>query len=879
MKNITKKIISVFTLMAVLVPNFVFAGEFNTVENLAVYPSSEIVNFLTSVGSTETREILIENTGVENYTLSIDNNLTNPFSIEGTKIKTINAQSTKALKVTFAPSTQGNYEQELRLKLNQTGEIKTITLKAHARERITNQGVKLSAKNVTLAKTQVGETTTTSVLLSNTNSYEVKLYASQLPVGEIALVDKIPSKLMPGESVELKVNFTPKTTGLKKAVLALQTTDYKKSYLFVEFMGSGNENTKVTNNGNIELSQSHLDLGKVLKDTQIMQIIQVRNLGNSTINFNSVKEYENPVVYKLPNMKITTPRTLAAKQTGEIKVVYKATELGDFYKSYTIGNSSKNLPEIELSVSGFVTNYADRVVAPSAPKKLAPIVKKPIQDTNEKNIATFGYNKSRTTINPDLNQTVLFGLNLSDLEKETNVSLKITNAKSNQVVLNTRYNNVLAKNQTLSFNGRNSINDLVSKGKYLVEIKVGSEIIKDTIMVDRLYQPKRIVRVNPVLIPEVEIVNTYTSKELQTFEKRIDESLLTQVSVNPIVLNSDTAYVSFNTKQTGKATVEIVQNNVVKKTVFKNRIVSSGFHYEVGHFTAQDLEDGAYEVKVTLETSTSKDTDNTKLFITAGKYSFNYYNPEIAALVNDGAKASESQLAFLDFFQRQNTSCNNAQDIESESQLCQAYQYAVEKGFINDNSFFRPNSILQRAEATKLLVAINDIEMIQYVPYFDQTLGFSDLDPNAWYMTYINTLIKSSQYNGATTFKNSNSVIRGYKDGTFKPTQGLSRAEFYKLIIEAAKSSPQTQLNTTIDYYVQSQPFVDTYLTKDNQWFLPYAQIVKNVTQGTDFAKTYFGTKNLYSNQGHFDAAEKITKQEVIEFIYLAASKGLISYK
>jgi len=96
-KNI-KKILSVFTMLAVLAPNFVFAGQFSTVDNLAIYPNSEIVNFLTSVGSSETREILIENTGVQNYTISIQNTLSAPFSIDSQKLIPINAQSTKLSK-------------------------------------------------------------------------------------------------------------------------------------------------------------------------------------------------------------------------------------------------------------------------------------------------------------------------------------------------------------------------------------------------------------------------------------------------------------------------------------------------------------------------------------------------------------------------------------------------------------------------------------------------------------------------------------------------------------------------------------------------------------------------------------------------------------
>ena len=86
------------------------------------------------------------------------------------------------------------------------------------------------------------------------------------------------------------------------------------------------------------------------------------------------------------------------------------------------------------------------------------------------------------------------------------------------------------------------------------------------------------------------------------------------------------------------------------------------------------------------------------------------------------------------------------------------------------------------------------------------------------------------------------------------------------------------QLNTQLDYYVQSNPFADTSLEKENQWYLPYAKLVKQATHGTEFAKKYFGTKDLNNRLAYFDPAKKITREEIIEFIYLIGNKGLVTY-
>jgi len=355
-------------MLAVLAPNFVFAGQFNTADNLAVYPNSEVVNFLTSVGSSETREILVENTSVQNYTINIDNSISAPFSINGNKLLTINAQSTKSIKVTFEPTNAGNYEQELRLKLNQTGETKIITLKAHARERITNEGIKLSAKNVTLEKTPVGSVSTTNLLLTNTNSYDVKLYATQVPKGEISLETKLPPVIKSGDSIELQIAFKPKSHGLKKATLAINTTDYKKSYIFTQFIGSAIDSNLDYTGGKLEVAQNYINLGNVLLGTQIMQTIQVRNVGNKNIEFKSVKKFENPVRYKLPNLEITVPRSLSRGQTGEIKVIYKANQVENTHKTVLIQNSSSNLDKFKLDINANVVTNKNLVYIPKAIK-------------------------------------------------------------------------------------------------------------------------------------------------------------------------------------------------------------------------------------------------------------------------------------------------------------------------------------------------------------------------------------------------------------------------------------------------------------------------------------------------------------------------------
>ena len=54
------------------------------------------------------------------------------------------------------------------------------------------------------------------------------------------------------------------------------------------------------------------------------------------------------------------------------------------------------------------------------------------------------------------------------------------------------------------------------------------------------------------------------------------------------------------------------------------------------------------------------------------------------------------------------------------------------------------------------------------------TTGFKDVDEKAWYATAVNTLA-------------SLGIITGYKNGTFKPNQAITRAEFTAIAVRFAK--------------------------------------------------------------------------------------------
>lgn len=150
---------------------------------------------------------------------------------------------------------------------------------------------------------------------------------------------------------------------------------------------------------------------------------------------------------------------------------------------------------------------------------------------------------------------------------------------------------------------------------------------------------------------------------------------------------------------------------------------------------------------------------------------------------------------------------------------------------------FKPESPVSRVEALKFIYEGLNKEVKPRV-----VLEFADTDSKAWYARYIDAAQKEN-------------VVKGYQGNVFKPANPVTKAEFVKMLVQAAGYNGDT-------YVLLHNNFSDV---KQGDWYYSYVGLAKD--------------KNIVdTSSNRFLPNEPMTRGEVAEVLYktimLQVSRG-----
>ncbi len=216
----------------------------------------------------------------------------------------------------------------------------------------------------------------------------------------------------------------------------------------------------------------------------------------------------------------------------------------------------------------------------------------------------------------------------------------------------------------------------------------------------------------------------------------------------------------------------------------------------------------------------------------AEKYSFINIHNFTASVDNliPNSKNTSSELfkkfPFTDLSEQKNKNIYNAVKNLYEKNMISGYE----------NNKFKPNQKITRAEfvhealaVTKCLDCINpsDFEKNKYYKPF----SFSDIVPQSWYDFCIS---KAKEI----------SMIKGYKNGEFRPNQNITRAESVAILLRQADIPLEQTLNTAI---AKTESIGDL---DPSQWF--YKEMITGINLGLIDPVLGFSFPNKQITRGEF---------------------------
>lgn len=293
------------------------------------------------VGQSENQELVLTNNGETSATVSAISVGSSEFSVSGISLPiTLSAGQSVPFTATFSPQSTGAASAKITITSNAENPSLQVGTQGAG---VNTQDLTATPSSLSFGQVSVGTSATSSVVVSNPHSWSETISNLRIiGTGFSVSGPTTPVTLAGGQSVTLKISFSPQTAGVDAASVFLSGVG-----LSIPLSGTG------TTIGQLSIAPGTLAFGNVDVGTSTTQpSTMTASGGNVTVSSATSSNSQFSIA------GVSLPVTINAGQSVSFDVVFAPTQSGSDSATLSFASNASNQSSESLSGTGVLAQYS-----------------------------------------------------------------------------------------------------------------------------------------------------------------------------------------------------------------------------------------------------------------------------------------------------------------------------------------------------------------------------------------------------------------------------------------------------------------------------------------------------------------------------------------
>lgn len=299
-----------------------------------------------TVNTDTTQALTLNSTGIAPVTIDSVAIAGAGFTLEGGSLPTtLNPSQTLTLEVRFHPTTTGLARGQLVIGSDSSVENTNVIALSGTGTAAPNPQLALSAGSLSFGNVTVNSTATQSLTLTSTGTARVMVNSTAITGAGFTLIGgSLPATLNPMQSLTLRVQFHPTTTGSASGQLTISSNASTGGTMAVILNGT----STAASSPQLTISAGSLSFGSVTVNTVMTQTLTLSSTGTAPVIVNSAMI--GGAGFALAGVPL--PATLNPTQSLTLQVRFSPTATGSANGRLRISSNSSTGSDTEVVLSG-----------------------------------------------------------------------------------------------------------------------------------------------------------------------------------------------------------------------------------------------------------------------------------------------------------------------------------------------------------------------------------------------------------------------------------------------------------------------------------------------------------------------------------------------